>query len=66
MLKEILTSPATLRVILYVLAPLAAMVPGVTIDQAAGVITIDIQSAMLAVAAGATVSGGVFAMFGKK
>jgi hypothetical protein len=64
MLREILTSPATLRVLLYAVAPLLGMVPGVTLDG--HVISIDLDTAMIGIAAGLAAGGGVFAAFGKK
>lgn len=66
MLKEILTSPATLRVLFYALAPVMGMLPGVSLDQVAGTITIDVQTAMIGLLAGIGIGGGVFAKFGKK
>jgi hypothetical protein len=66
MLKEILTSPATLRVLFYALAPVLGMVPGVTLDNVAGTITIDVQTALIGIAAGLGIGGSVFAKFGKK
>ena len=66
MLKEILTSPATLRVLIYALAPVAAMLPGVTLDQAAGTLTVDLQTASLGLVAGLGIGGSIFAKFGKK
>ena len=66
MLKDILTSPATLRVLFYALAPVLAMVPGVTLDQAAHTVTINLDTVMIGLAAGLAAGGGVFAAFGKK
>lgn len=66
MLKELITSPATLRVILYLIAPLLGMIPGISINQDAGTILIDINTALAGVAAGMAAGGGVFAVWGKK
>ena len=65
-MKEILTSPATLRVILYVIAPLLGMIPGVTLDQATHILTINLDTALTGIAAGGAVAGGVYAKFGKR
>ena len=63
-MKELLTSPATLRVLLYILAPVLGMVPGVTL--AGHVVSIDLDMALAGIASGAIVAGGVFAKFGKR
>lgn len=65
-MKDLLTSPATLRVILYVLAPLLGMVPGVTLDQTTHILTINLDTALAGIAAGGVVAGGVYAKFGKR
>ena len=65
-MKEFFTSPATLRVLLYLLAPVLAMVPGITIDQVAGIITINISTALTGIAVGGGRGAGVFAAWGKK
>jgi hypothetical protein len=59
-------NPTYLRVGFYFIAPMLGAVPGVTVDMAAGIITIDIDTfiAGLVVAAGA--SGWVFSKWGKK
>ena len=64
MLKEILTSPATLRVLFYLLAPIIGMIPGVTIAD--HILTINLDTALAGIAAGGMAGAGVFAAFGKK
>ena len=63
-MKEILTSTATLRVLLYIIAPLLGMVPGVT--MVGHIVTIDLDAALLGIAGGSALAGGVYAKFGKK
>lgn len=65
-MKELLTSPATLRVLLYVLAPLLGMIPGVSLDQATHVLTINLDTALTGIGAGSAVAAGVYAKFGKR
>ena len=65
-MKELLTAPATLRVVLYILAPLLGMIPGVTLDQATHVVTINLDTALAGIAAGSLAAGGVYAKFGKR
>jgi hypothetical protein len=65
-MRELLTSPATLRVLIYLIAPVLGMVPGVTIDQDAGTILLNINTALTGLAAGIAAGGGVFAIWGKK
>lgn len=65
-MKELLTSPATMRVILYVLAPLLGMIPGVSLDQTTHVLTIHLDTAVQGVGAGSLVAGAVYAKFGKR
>lgn len=65
-MRELLTSPATLRVLFYLIAPLLGMVPGITVDQAAHTILINIDTALAGIGIGAAAGAGVFAMFGKK
>ena len=66
MLKELMTSPGTARVIIYLLLTVFAMIPGVVVDQEARTIMIDIDTALLSI--GVAVSGGlgIFAIWGKK
>ena len=65
-MKELLTAPATLRVVLYILAPLLSMIPGVTLDQATHVVTINLDAALGGIVSGAIIAGGVYAKFGKR
>jgi len=65
-MQELLTSPATLRVLLYLIAPVLGMLPGVTLDQDAGTILINIDTALAGLAAGMAAGGGIFAIWGKK
>lgn len=66
MLKEVLSSPGTLRVLLYVLAPLVGMLPGLALDQVTHVLTINLDTALAGIAAGVVGAGGVFTIWGKK
>jgi hypothetical protein len=59
-------NPTYLRVGFYFLAPMLASVPGVTVDLTAGLITIDIDTAIAAIVVAAAATGGVFAKWGKK
>jgi len=59
-------NPTYLRVGFYFLAPMLASVPGVTVDMAAGLITIDIDTLIAGIVIGAAAAGGVFAKWGKK
>lgn len=63
---ELVKSPATLRVLLYMLLPLVATVPGVTWDEASGLLTIDPMQALPWLVAGIAAGGGIFAVWGKK
>lgn len=65
-MKELLTSPATLRVLIYILAPVVGMIPGVSLDQVTHVLTIHLDTALTGIAVGGGVAGGVFAKFGKR
>jgi len=65
-MRELLTSPATLRVLFYLIAPILGMIPGITVDQAAHTILIDINAALAGGGIGAAAGAGVFALFGKK
>lgn len=59
-------NPVYLRMAVYVFAPMLAAFPGVTVDMAAGLITIDIDTAIAGVGAGLAAAGAVFAKWGKK
>ena len=65
-MKELLASPATLRVALYMLLPLVATVPGVTVDPATDLITIDPHTVWPWLVGGFIAGGGIFAVWGKK
>lgn len=59
-------NPVYGRMAIYVFAPMLGTLPGVTVDMAAGLITIDIDTAIAGVAAGLAASGWVFSKWGKK
>lgn len=59
-------NPVYLRLAFYAFAPMLAALPGVTVDMAAGVITIDIDTAIAGIGAGLVAAGAVFAKWGKK
>ena len=65
-MKELLSSPATLRVALYMLLPLLATVPGVQVDPATDLITIDPHTVWPWLVGGIVAGGGIFAIWGKK
>lgn len=54
------------RVALYFIAPLAAMIPGVTYDSVAGQIILDLDTFAMGLAGAAFASGAVFGIWGKK
>jgi hypothetical protein len=54
------------RVAIYFLAPLLGMLPGITYDAAAQVITIDLQTALIGLSGAGLVTGGIFAKWGIK
>lgn len=59
-------NPVYFRVILYFLAPLVALVPGIVYDGNAQTVTIDLETAATGLAvAGASVAA-LFAKWGKK
>ena len=59
-------NPTYLRVGFYLLAPMLASVPGVSVDMMAGVVTIDIDTLLGGIAIGIAAGAGVFAKWGKK
>lgn len=59
-------NPTYWRVLLYFVAPLLGMVPGVTYDAGAQQIIIDLNVAAVGLAGAAVFAGGVFAKWGKK
>lgn len=65
-MKEILTSPATLRVLFAILAPILGMIPGVSLDQATHILSINLDTALTGAGVGGAAAMGVYAKFGKK
>ena len=59
-------NPVYARMAVYVFAPMLGTLPGIDVDMAAGVITIDIDAALAGIAAGIAASGWVFGRWGKK
>lgn len=59
-------NPVYIRMIVYFLAPVAALLPGVGFDQDAATVTIDLEAAALGLSAAAATVAGVFAKWGKK
>ena len=66
MLKELLHSPATLRVALYMLLPLLSTIPGIAVDPVTDLITIDPHTVWPFLVAGIVAGGGIFAVWGNK
>jgi len=66
LLKDIMTSPSTLRVLLYMLLPLVSMVPGIAVAPGTDIITIDPHAVWPWLVGGLALSGGIFAVWGKK
>ncbi|MFP5511097.1 MAG: hypothetical protein ACLGIP_18410 [Alphaproteobacteria bacterium] len=54
------------RVVLYFVAPLLGLLPGVTYDAAAAQIIVDLEAAAVGLAASALFTGAIFAKWGKK
>lgn len=54
------------RVAFYFLSPILGLVPGVTINQEAMTVLIDLQAAAIGLAAAGGLSALVFGKFGKK
>lgn len=63
---ELLKSPATLRVILYMLIPLLSTMPGISVDPVTDLITIDPHTVWPFLVAGVAAGGSIFAIWGKK
>lgn len=64
-------NPVYLRVAIYILSTLLGMIPAawagfISYDAASQVLSVSVPGLVTAVAAGLTVSGGVFAIWGKK
>lgn len=55
-----------IRVLIYFLAPLAALLPGVAYDQAAATVTIDLDMAAKGLGIACLAVAGLFAKWGKK
>jgi hypothetical protein len=54
------------RVAFYFLSPIIALVPGITVNQEAMTVLIDLNAAALGIAAAGGVSAIIFGKFGKK
>lgn len=59
-------NPVYFRVLLYFIAPLMGMLPGITYDAAAQVITINLETAAVGIAGAGAAVVAVFAKWGKK
>lgn len=59
-------NPVYARLASYIFLPMLGTLPGVTVDMAAGIITVDIDTAIAGVGAGIAASGAIFAKWGKK
>lgn len=55
-----------IRMVLYFLAPLAALIPGVAYDSIAQTVLIDLDTAAMGLAGSAAFSAVVFKVWGKK
>lgn len=59
-------NPVYIRVLLYFVAPLLGMAPGITHDPVAGTLLIHIETAAMGLAAAGVATAAVFARWGKK
>lgn len=59
-------NPVYIRMAVYFLAPVAALLPGVTYSQDAATLTIDLEAAALGLTAAGAAVMGIFARWGKK
>jgi hypothetical protein len=59
-------NPVYIRVALYFIAPVLGLLPGVTFDAAAGLLTIDLETAAIGLAGSALFAAGVFGKWGKR
>ena len=59
-------NPVYLRLVSYIFLPMIGTLPGVTVDMAQGIVTIDIDTLLAGIAAGIAGSGFIFAKWGKK
>lgn len=58
-------NPVYIRMILYFIAPLMAMLPGVTYDAAAQTVVLQIDTIAMGLAGSGVFVAGVFAKWGK-
>ncbi len=59
-------NPVYGRLAAYIFLPMLGTLPGVTVDMAQGIITVDIDTAIAGITAGVLGAGGIFAKWGKK
>ena len=59
-------NPVYFRVLVYFLAPLVALLPGVVYDGNAQTVTIDLEVAAMGLAAAGAAVAAMFAKWGKK
>lgn len=59
-------NPVYVRMVLYFIAPLVAMMPGVTYDPAAQTILLSLDTIAVGIAGSALFTGAVFMKWGKK
>ena len=59
-------NPVYIRVILYFLAPVLAMLPGVEYDAATQTVILQLDTIAVGLAGAGVVAAGVFAKWGKK
>lgn len=59
-------NPVYLRLASYIFLPMIGTLPGVTVDMAQGIVTIDIDTLLAGIAAGIAGSGFIFAKWGSK
>ncbi|MAN98199.1 hypothetical protein [uncultured Roseovarius sp.] len=59
-------NPVYFRVILYFIAPLVALVPGIVYDANAQTVTIDLEAAATGLAVAGAAVAAMFAKWGKK
>ena len=59
-------NPVYIRMVIYFIAPIIAMVPGVTYDASAQTVILDLNTIALGIAGSAAFTGAVFAKWGNK
>lgn len=59
-------NPVYARLAAYAFLPMIGTLPGVTVDMAQGLVTIDIDVALAGITAGLAASGWIFSKWGKK